>query len=394
MGGPFACVLLVVAVASAFVPTAARSETTAERLRRLRADITATRASADRIAARYERAYAESVRVDDEITRGGQQLRALQAEQARLVVIVRARASSLYIRGAADTLAPIPSPDVLAVGRAEVLMSAARERDTQVIDALRRTAQDVDLRQRALRDARGRLERTSSDARSQLTRVNEQLTRLGQLQQQLQRQLAEEQAQRRRADLARQRALAAARAEAIARAAAAATSTTRPRVDPTLPPTSAPGGTTVGPPTTVGGGGPVDPPPASGGMYGVSRCPIQGPVAFTDSWLAPRPGGQVHYGVDMLSPYGTPNVAVVSGTVEFRYGARQGNGIFLFGDNGTTYYYFHLASYAGSPRRVQAGEVIGYVGSTGQSGANHTHFEIHPGGGAAVNPYPAVRAVC
>lgn len=136
-----------------------------------------------------------------------------------------------------------------------------------------------------------------------------------------------------------------------------------------------------------------EPSPVSGNL-GVSICPIQGPVSFTDTWGDARSGGRSHEGVDLLSPAGTPNVAVVSGRIEQDYGDRQGNGVFLYGDNGNTYYYFHLSAYEGSERSVSQGEVIGYVGSTGASGANHTHFEIHPGGGSAVNPYPYVRQVC
>ena len=123
-------------------------------------------------------------------------------------------------------------------------------------------------------------------------------------------------------------------------------------------------------------------------------CPIRGPVSFTDTWHDPRSGGRLHEGVDLLSPFGTPNVAVTSGRIVHNSGPNEGNGIFLYGDNGNTYYYFHLSSYAGGPRRVQTGEVIGYVGATGDTTANHTHFEIHPGGGAPINPYPAARKAC
>jgi murein DD-endopeptidase MepM/ murein hydrolase activator NlpD len=63
----------------------------------------------------------------------------------------------------------------------------------------------------------------------------------------------------------------------------------------------------------------------------------------------------------------------------------------LTADNGTRYYYGHLSAYEGSDGRKTAGQVIGYVGSTGRTTVNHLHFEVHPGGGAAVNPYPYVR---
>lgn len=97
-----------------------------------------------------------------------------------------------------------------------------------------------------------------------------------------------------------------------------------------------------------------------------------------------------------MSPFGTPNVAVVSGTVSHKTGNLAGLSVYLYGDDGNTYYYFHLQSYEGGPRRVSQGEVVGYTGDTGNArgGAPHTHFEYHPGGGGAVNPYPLVRPVC
>jgi murein DD-endopeptidase MepM/ murein hydrolase activator NlpD len=125
-------------------------------------------------------------------------------------------------------------------------------------------------------------------------------------------------------------------------------------------------------------------------------CPIRGPLSFIDSWGFPRATTGSHRGVDLMSPRGTPNVAVVSGSVQMRTGGTSGLGAWLSGDDGNLYYYFHLEAYEGGSRRVQQGDVLGYVGNTGDAsgGATHTHFEIHPGGGPAVNPYPSVVGIC
>lgn len=137
---------------------------------------------------------------------------------------------------------------------------------------------------------------------------------------------------------------------------------------------------------------PPSPPPSNAGNGLV--CPIAGPRAFVDTWGNARSGGRSHEGVDMMSPGGTPLVAVESGSAQFRTTNLGGNSISLMGASGTRYFYAHLSGWEGSSRSVSQGEVIGYVGSTGNTTANHLHFEVHPGGGRAVNPYSYVRAVC
>ena len=149
---------------------------------------------------------------------------------------------------------------------------------------------------------------------------------------------------------------------------------------------------------TGGGGAGGRPGGAGGNNYGNVDwvCPTgTAAVAFGDTWGAPRSGGRRHQGVDMIGPIGTPLLAVVDGVAEAKSNTLGGITIWFRGADGNKYYYAHLDHYA-QLGAVHKGDVIGYMGQTGNArfSVPHLHFEIHPGGGAAVNPYPTVRAHC
>ena len=142
---------------------------------------------------------------------------------------------------------------------------------------------------------------------------------------------------------------------------------------------------------TTSGGSKVQP--------GAFVFPVDGPHSFVDSFGAPRSGGRTHKGTDILAGYGTPVVACVTGTITRTTPTDTGLGgitIWLRGNNGSSYYYAHLSRIADGIHKgvsVGAGQVIGYVGHTGNAGScNHLHFQIMPGGGAAVDPYATLRA--
>jgi murein DD-endopeptidase MepM/ murein hydrolase activator NlpD len=133
------------------------------------------------------------------------------------------------------------------------------------------------------------------------------------------------------------------------------------------------------------------------GLPSLQAFPMQGRCSFSDSWHAPRGGGRLHEGVDIIGARGLAIYAVVDGTITrmLTGGALSGNSIRLTAPDGTYYFYAHLDGFAAglaTGQTVRAGQVIGYNGSTGATTA-HLHFEIHPQGGAAVNPYPIVKAV-
>jgi len=139
--------------------------------------------------------------------------------------------------------------------------------------------------------------------------------------------------------------------------------------------------------------------------------PVVGKVQYIDDFGAPRPGGP-HQGNDIIAAKKSPAVAAEAGKVKYwTTSASAGCMLYLYGDSGTTYLYIHLnndltmrndnrgkcvtgTAYAvKNGAKVAAGQQIGYVGNSGDAdgGSSHLHFEVHPGGGKAVSPYPYLQ---
>jgi hypothetical protein len=136
------------------------------------------------------------------------------------------------------------------------------------------------------------------------------------------------------------------------------------------------------------------------GAISIAQFPVQGLCWFIDSYGAPRSGGRAHEGVDVLADEGNKVYAVDDGVLTKQYidapGSLSGNGWRLTRADGTYFFYAHLSAFApglsvGS--KVAAGQIIGLVGMTGNAGTPHVHFEVHPGGGAPINPTPTITAV-
>ena len=133
------------------------------------------------------------------------------------------------------------------------------------------------------------------------------------------------------------------------------------------------------------------------GLPTLQAFPVQGRCGFSDTWQASRPGGRQHEGVDIIGARGLAIYAVNDGIITrmLTGGALSGNSIRLTVADGTYFFYAHLDGFAAGltvGQTVRAGQIIGYLGSTGAT-SNHLHFEVHPKGGAPVNPYPIVKAV-
>jgi murein DD-endopeptidase MepM/ murein hydrolase activator NlpD len=183
-----------------------------------------------------------------------------------------------------------------------------------------------------------------------------------------------------------------------------------PAPPPPPPPAPAPGPSgpssvpspdaAVGVPGASGASGPSGPSGASGASGPGSSplkvtpplaalhydFPIVGDVSWGDSYGVPRPDvpSGWHHGDDLFAPLGAPVVAVSDGTIsEVGWEKLGGWRLWLTNAAGDSFYYAHLSGYtrlALHATQVRAGEVLGFVGNTGDAdgGATHLHFEIHP----------------
>ena len=152
---------------------------------------------------------------------------------------------------------------------------------------------------------------------------------------------------------------------------------------------------------------PVPVAPATPGPAGLI-VPVQGIGAaqLADTYTQSRSDGRTHEAIDIMAPTGTPVLAVADGTVEKLFDSKQGGlTLYQFEPGGRyAYYYAHLDRYAAGVvegKALRRGEVIGYVGSTGNAdpAAPHLHFAVFVLGperawhkGTAINPYPLLTA--
>jgi murein DD-endopeptidase MepM/ murein hydrolase activator NlpD len=130
----------------------------------------------------------------------------------------------------------------------------------------------------------------------------------------------------------------------------------------------------------------------------IGVCPVRGPVSIADDFGAARyvdgKYDHPHQGNDILAPLGAEILAPFDGRAAVASNSLGGMSVKVFGEAG--YVYNAHLSRLGKLGEVQAGDVIGYVGTSGnaQGTTPHNHFEWHPGGGSAVDPHALLDQVC
>jgi murein DD-endopeptidase MepM/ murein hydrolase activator NlpD len=304
-------------------------------------DLSAAQKKANAAAAKLSAAQTALARAEDQVRTLKARRAAAVARVSALELQVRAVAVDQYTKGGAAAAVVVENP--LEAARAQALLRYAVTGSIDSIDEYRAAREDLDVSTAALEHNLDRQQSAVAGLRKQRAAAQAEVARLA----------------------AAQRALEA-------KQAAAARGRAAPRG-----PTSAGGRTSF----------------AATGSW---MCPVQGPHAFSNDYGAPRGGGRRHQGNDILAPRGTPVVANVSGRVNQHNNGLGGISYYLHGDDGNTYYGAHLDRYSGPNGHVAMGTVIGAVGNTGDArgGPTHLHFEIHPGGGGATNPYPTLVKYC
>ena len=322
-------------------------------------DLERARARANAAATELADATTRLAELEGELASLEQQRAATEEQLTALQAALRSVAVQRYMSGGdADSRGLGLDLDALRSVRADALARMVVAGTEDAVDEYRAVTEDLALANERITGAKAEQAEVRSALQKRVAAANAELKKLERLE-----------AERRAAEERK-------RAEAAAKARAA-----RPAASSGGVRTASTGGTRR---------------PSSFTPTGSWMCPVQGPRAFTNDWGQPRSGGRRHQGTDILSPRGTPVVASVSGVARGHNSSLGGISYYLTGDDGNTYFGTHLSSLSGASGRVSQGTVLGYVGNTGNArgGPNHLHFEIHPGGGRAVNPYPTLAQHC
>jgi peptidoglycan LD-endopeptidase LytH len=367
------------------------------------AEILRVQDKADLVAQQWAEAQLRSEELAIDLTAAEDKLAATTAQYRQIEEVLSQIAINRFT-GSSGTTMLVVLGDPVENQQMNALLSIALDQGSTDLDQVDAVRSDLEKDRERVSALREESEQVTEQLTSSQAEIEQHLAELATLRAQLKdeevKRAYEAQLAQKRRELEAQQAAADAAAAAQAtlspaqpRGGGTQPSTPSPRVPSTEPP---PTPNASKPPTTPT---PAAPEPAPKPAPVISSgngwiCPVAGPTAFGDTWGAPRSGGRTHQGVDMMSPAGTPLVAVVAGNATMRTNTLGGNVISLAGSDGNGYYYAHLSAWEGGSRSVSAGEVIGYVGATGNTTANHLHFEIHPGGGPAINPTPTVRQYC
>lgn len=134
-------------------------------------------------------------------------------------------------------------------------------------------------------------------------------------------------------------------------------------------------------------------------IVGMGQFPVAGPSYYTDDWLEPRsvPTPHLHMGDDIVAAVGTPIRSPINGVLKYDDTDPDGYGLAadVTGPDKTYYVMAHMSADAAGLATgsvVTQGEVVGYVGDSGDASGPHCHFEVHPLGGAGIDPKPILDA--